>query len=48
MAEETKTVGERGQVALPKELRGRFDIPDDDFVAALDVETLAESFGSVT
>jgi AbrB family looped-hinge helix DNA binding protein len=32
MAEETRTVGERGQVTLPKELRERFDIQGGDEV----------------
>lgn len=32
MAEETRTVGERGQVTLPKELRERFDIKGGDSV----------------
>lgn len=32
MAEETRTVGERGQVTLPKELRERFDIQGGDTV----------------
>lgn len=32
MAEETRTVGERGQVTLPKELRDRFDIQGGDTV----------------
>ena len=32
MAEERRTVGERGQVTLPKELRERFDIQGGDEV----------------
>ena len=32
MAEETRTVGERGQVTLPKELRERYDIQGGDEV----------------
>ena len=32
MIEETRTVGERGQVTLPKELRERFDIQGGDEV----------------
>ena len=32
MAEETRTVGERGQVTLPRELRERFDIQGGDEV----------------
>ena len=32
MTEETRTVGERGQVTLPKELRERYDIQGGDEV----------------
>jgi AbrB family looped-hinge helix DNA binding protein len=38
MAEETRTVGERGQVTLPKELRERFDIQGGDEVVVRETD----------
>ena len=38
MAEETRTVGERGQVTLPKALRERFDIKGGDEVVVRETD----------
>jgi AbrB family looped-hinge helix DNA binding protein len=38
MAEETRTVGERGQVTLPKELRERFNIQGGDEVVVRETD----------
>ena len=38
MAKETRTVGERGQVTLPKELRERFDIQGGDEVVVRETD----------
>jgi AbrB family looped-hinge helix DNA binding protein len=38
MAEGTRTVGERGQVTLPKELRERFDIQGGDEVVVRETD----------